>query len=151
MTAPLVCHARFGIQRSAFALRRRSQPGSDTPVNTSASLQVALRGRHMTGVDRRPPGMAGAECQSEKALAHKYICVTMQFHCHHKLSAMAISKTATLNLRIDPTIKEAVRIAAERDHRSIANLIEVLIRKHCEATGIPIPEQQNLFPQADDE
>ncbi len=88
---------------------------------------------------------------TNKALVDKRICVTMPTHCPHKLSTMALSKTATLNLRIDPTIKEAVRIAAERDHRSIANLIEVLIRKHCEAAGIPIPEQQNLFPQADDE
>ncbi len=64
---------------------------------------------------------------------------------------MSPSKTATLNLRIDPRIKEAARIAALQDHRSIANLIEVLIRKHCEANGISIPEQQSLFEQADDE
>ncbi len=64
---------------------------------------------------------------------------------------MTVSKTATLNLRIDPRIKEAARIAAQRDHRSIANLIEVLIRKHCEATGISIPEQQALFDEAGDE
>ncbi len=64
---------------------------------------------------------------------------------------MSPSKTATLNLRIDPRIKEAARIAALQDHRSIANLIEVLIRKHCEVNGISIPEQQSLFEQADDE
>lgn len=64
---------------------------------------------------------------------------------------MTVSKTATLNLRIDPVLKEAARIAALRDHRSIANLIEVLIRQHCAANGVPIPEQQSLFPQADDE
>ncbi len=64
---------------------------------------------------------------------------------------MSPSKTATLNLRIDPRIKEAARIAALQDHRSIANLIEVLIRKHCESNGISIPEQQSLFEQADDE
>ncbi len=64
---------------------------------------------------------------------------------------MSPSKTATLNLRIDPRLKEAARIAAQRDHRSIANLIEVLIRKHCETHGISIPEQHALFPEADDE
>jgi hypothetical protein len=64
---------------------------------------------------------------------------------------MTVSKTATLNLRIDPRIKEAARIAAQRDHRSIANLIEVLIRKHCEANGISIPEQHTLFDEASDE
>ena len=58
---------------------------------------------------------------------------------------MPPTKTATLNLRIDPGLKEAVRIAAKRDHRSIANLIELLIRQHCEQVGIAIPEQQELF------
>ena len=55
-------------------------------------------------------------------------------------------KTATLNLRISPVLKEAARIAANREHRSIANLIEVLIRKHCEQTGITLPDQAELFP-----
>ena len=35
---------------------------------------------------------------------------------------MVATKVATLNLRIDPALKEALRIAALRDHRSIANL-----------------------------
>lgn len=64
---------------------------------------------------------------------------------------MTQSKTATLNLRIDPRIKEAARIAAQRDHRSVANLIEVLIRQHCEASGISIPQQQALFGEPKDE
>ena len=58
---------------------------------------------------------------------------------------MPPNKTATLNLRIDPILKRAVQEAANRDHRSIANLIELLIRKHCEEVGIPVPEQQTLF------
>ena len=64
---------------------------------------------------------------------------------------MSPTKTATLNLRIDPAIKEAARTAALQEHRSIANLIEVLIRDHCSANGIPIHEQQALFPETDDE
>ena len=58
-------------------------------------------------------------------------------------------KTATLNLRIDPVLKEAVRIAASREHRSVANLVEVLIRQHCERVGVPIPDQAELFPHED--
>ena len=64
---------------------------------------------------------------------------------------MIRTKTSTLNLRIEPNLKEAVRIAALRDHRSVANLIELLIRRHCESEGIPIPEQTELFKDADDE
>lgn len=55
-----------------------------------------------------------------------------------------------MNLRVDPAIKEAIREAAFRDKRSIANMIEVLIRRHCEEVGIPIPEQQNLFKDEKD-
>ena len=64
---------------------------------------------------------------------------------------MAKSKTATLNLRIDPNVKEAVRVAADREHRSIANLIEVLIRRHCQEQDISIPEQTALFEEQEDE
>ncbi len=55
-------------------------------------------------------------------------------------------KTATLNLRIDPVLKEAVRVAANLEHRSVANLVEVLIRQHCERVGVSIPDQAELFP-----
>ncbi len=60
---------------------------------------------------------------------------------------MAGLKTATLNLRIDPGVKEALRIAAKEEHRSIANMIEVMIRVHCEEAGIPVPEQAELFQE----
>ena len=52
---------------------------------------------------------------------------------------MANSKTATLTFRIDPSLKEALRIAARSEHRSIANMVEVLIRDYCEQRGISIP------------
>ena len=57
---------------------------------------------------------------------------------------MAAKKTAALNIRIDPDIKEAIRIAADRERRSVANMVEMLILKHCEEVGISIPEQQEL-------
>jgi len=56
-------------------------------------------------------------------------------------------KVSTLNLRINPTVKEAVREAAAREHRSVANMVEVLIRRHCDQAGITIPEQSDLFPR----
>ncbi|MDX2412985.1 MAG: hypothetical protein QNK16_11465 [Woeseiaceae bacterium] len=59
---------------------------------------------------------------------------------------MAKTKISTLNLRINPSIKEAVREAASREHRSVANMVEVLIRRHCDQSGITIPEQTDLFP-----
>lgn len=64
---------------------------------------------------------------------------------------MPPKKIATLNLRIDPSLKEAARIAALLEHRSVANLMEMLIRRHCEVNGIPIPQQAELFAETDDE
>lgn len=64
---------------------------------------------------------------------------------------MSPTKTSTLNLRINPAIKEAARIAALREHRSVANLVEWLIRQHCAATSIEIPEQPELFKDPADE
>ncbi|MAW82210.1 MAG: hypothetical protein CMI63_18390 [Parvularcula sp.] len=44
---------------------------------------------------------------------------------------MANTKSATLTLRIDPDLKEALRTTAEKEHRSIANMIEVMIMNYC--------------------
>lgn len=58
---------------------------------------------------------------------------------------MATSKTTTLTFRIEPGLKGALRTAAAREHRSIANMVEVLIRDYCGRNGIAIPEQDDLF------
>ncbi|MCG7877510.1 MAG: hypothetical protein N0C90_14420 [Candidatus Thiodiazotropha endolucinida] len=56
---------------------------------------------------------------------------------------MATNKTTTLTFRIEPSLKEALRTAAQREHRSIANMVEVLIREHCGRNGIEIDESLN--------
>lgn len=58
---------------------------------------------------------------------------------------MSTAKTTTLTFRIEPALKEALRAAAAREHRSIANMVEVLIRDWCGRHGIAIPEQEDLF------
>ncbi len=58
---------------------------------------------------------------------------------------MVATKTTTLNLRINPLLKEALKIAAEKEHRSVANMIEVMIRQHCEARHISIPDQKEML------
>ncbi|WP_302141353.1 ribbon-helix-helix protein, CopG family [Halomonas alkalicola] len=58
---------------------------------------------------------------------------------------MATTKTATVTFRIDPALKEALRTAAAQEHRSIANMVEVLIREYCGREGISIPEQAALL------
>jgi hypothetical protein len=58
---------------------------------------------------------------------------------------MVNTKTATLSLRIDPSIKEGLRIMADHEHRSLANMIEVMIRDYCKLHDVAIPEQRSLF------
>ena len=64
---------------------------------------------------------------------------------------MAKTRISTLNLRIHPALKDAVREAAAREHRSVANMVEMLIRRHCDQRGISIPEHlsenNDFFPE----
>lgn len=53
---------------------------------------------------------------------------------------MATTKTTTLTFRIEPGLKEALRAVAELEHRSIANMIEIMIRDYCARNGVPIAE-----------
>lgn len=41
--------------------------------------------------------------------------------------------------RFDPTVKASLALIAERDGRSMANMLEWLIRKHCESLGLGWP------------
>lgn len=60
---------------------------------------------------------------------------------------MATTKTTTLTFRIEPALKEALRMAAESEHRSLANMVEVLIRDYCGRNKIAIPEHRQSDKQ----
>jgi hypothetical protein len=47
-------------------------------------------------------------------------------------------------LRIHPALKDAIREAAAREHRSVANMVEVLIRRHCDQSGITVYERPDF-------
>ena len=57
---------------------------------------------------------------------------------------MATAKTTTLTFRIEPELKEALRTAAEREHRSIANMVAVLIRDYCNEHRIPVAKSKQI-------
>ncbi|MGZ8224290.1 MAG: ribbon-helix-helix protein, CopG family [Methylobacter sp.] len=58
---------------------------------------------------------------------------------------MATITPTTLSLRIDPMIKEGLRLLAEKEHRSFTNMVEVMIRDYCKQYNVPLPEEQTLF------
>lgn len=47
-------------------------------------------------------------------------------------------KSETLNLRVTVELKELIRLASEREHRTIGNFIEVLVRQHCDEHGVVV-------------
>jgi len=75
--------------------------------------------------------------------------VQTRYICNILFETMVATKTATLNLRIDPHLKDALRTASLIEHRSIANMVEVMIREHCSSKGIAVLEQQEMFSQPD--
>lgn len=61
---------------------------------------------------------------------------------------MAALKTETITVRIEPAVKAGLKAVAEQEHRSLANMIEVMIRQYCGSSGVPIPEIQGQLPKA---
>ena len=57
---------------------------------------------------------------------------------------MATARTTTLTFRIEPELKEVLRTDANQEHRSIANMVAVLIRDYCKHNDIPILESQTI-------
>ena len=45
-------------------------------------------------------------------------------------------KTEVLHLRMSPAVKSLLRAAASEQHRTLSNMLEVLILEHCDRNGI---------------
>ena len=45
-------------------------------------------------------------------------------------------------LRVSEAVRELLRLAAEKEHRSMANMVEVLILRHCETNGISVARRR---------
>jgi len=56
---------------------------------------------------------------------------------------MALPKSTNLNLRIAPEVREALREAAECEHRSISNMVEYLIVRYCKQNNIIIGSKES--------
>lgn len=51
---------------------------------------------------------------------------------------MAIAKSQVVSVRVEPHIKAALQLAAEREMRSLANMVEVMVVAYCRAQGYPL-------------
>lgn len=52
-------------------------------------------------------------------------------------------KSETLNLRVSPAFKQALKEAADHEQRSMVNMLEVLLGEYCDRKGI-VPADSTL-------
>lgn len=62
----------------------------------------------------------------------QYICKTRPMGCR----AMKRLKVETLSIRTSADIKQLLRMAAAREHRSVASMIEVLVLAYAQKNGL---------------
>ncbi len=51
---------------------------------------------------------------------------------------MTVAKSQVVSVRVEPHIKAALQMAAEREMRSNANMVEVMVVAYCRAHGYPL-------------
>lgn len=51
---------------------------------------------------------------------------------------MAVAKSQVVSIRVEPHIKAALQSAADREMRSLANMIEVMVVAYCRNQGYPL-------------
>ncbi|QIE22985.1 hypothetical protein [Caballeronia sp. SBC2] len=56
---------------------------------------------------------------------------------------MSTVKSEVVSVRVEPHIKAALQRAAEREMRSLANMVEVMVIAYCRANGVPLEGVSN--------
>lgn len=51
---------------------------------------------------------------------------------------MSSSKSEVVSVRVEPHIKAALQSAADREMRSLANMVEVMVVAYCRANSVPL-------------
>ena len=51
---------------------------------------------------------------------------------------MTVSKSEVISVRVEPRIKAALQTAAEREMRSVANMVEVMVVAYCRYNKYPL-------------
>ena len=51
---------------------------------------------------------------------------------------MAVIKSEVVSVRVQPRVKAALQTAAEREMRSVANMVEVMVVAYCRVNQYPL-------------
>ena len=98
-------------------------------------------------------GCARAHSAGKRQIIWIALDITVQYNTFtvpapFRGETIASAKTATLTFRIEPEFKAAVRTAAVNEHRSIANMIAVMIRNYFRRVGVQIQDPEVQPPKA---
>ena len=58
--------------------------------------------------------------------------------CHTITGANMAKEPSAATLRVSEEVRDLLRLAADKEHRSMANMVEVLILRYCETNGISV-------------
>ena len=56
------------------------------------------------------------------------------------------TKSQTLNLRVSPSFKRALKVAADHEQRSMVNMLEVLLGDYMDRKGLPAEPSKPVAP-----
>lgn len=61
-------------------------------------------------------------------------------HSHYEAfrSLTVERKSETLNLRVTPELKKLVRLAADKERRTLSSFLEVLVRQYCSEHSVKV-------------
>jgi hypothetical protein len=81
--------------------------------------------------------------RTNTALAPRPWCASIPpaFYLQGKL--VSTVKSEVVSVRVEPHIKVALQTAAEREMRSLANMVEVMVIAYCRANGVPLEGVSN--------
>lgn len=61
---------------------------------------------------------------------------------------MSAGKTEVVSVRVEPPIKAALQVAAEREMRSLANMLEVMVVAYCRTHDYPLKASRGRHSRA---
>ena len=61
---------------------------------------------------------------------------------------MRAEKTVSVSFRVSPRFKQLLETAAAREHRSLTNMLETLVFRHCEQNGVQLSNPARQTPKA---
>lgn len=59
------------------------------------------------------------------------------------MTSIAEKKSKAINLRMSPSTKELLRLLADKEHRTLTNMLEVLILEHAARLGLEAGDNSN--------